>query len=202
VNRFALALALLLAAPPAHGKKPKKRPGPYGPSSRVERPAEARGQASLRVRSIDFGKRVVVVEVGGFPKAPAGNLFTFIDDRGRKFVAVNASCEPPFPSGIRVCDLLTPEGYERHPWVGLELHLHGLTSNTIAAPREEVERAYEAARALAGEAEAAEEPKEEEKNGKEGETPAATPAPSQAAPAPKEEPRPKANDDKTPSSEE
>ncbi len=58
----------------------------------------------------------------------------------------------PFPSGVRVCDLTTPEGYERHPWVGLELHLHGLHSGTVAAPREEVDRAYEAARALAEEA--------------------------------------------------
>ena len=34
--------------------------------------AEARGQASLRVRSIDLARRVVVVELGGFPRASAG----------------------------------------------------------------------------------------------------------------------------------
>ena len=134
------------ATPKKSGKK--KRPGPYGPNSRVERPAELHGQASLRVRSIDFAKRIVVVEIGGFPKAPAGNLFTFTDDRGRKFIANSATCEAPFPSGARVCDLTTPEGYERHPWVAIELHLHGLTSATVAAPKEEVERAYEAARAV------------------------------------------------------
>lgn len=153
--RVLLGVASVAVATPVHAVAPAKKAvkkgkhrGPYGPSSRVERPAELRGQASLRVRSIDFAKRVVVVEVGGFPKAPAGNLFTFTDDRGRKFIATTASCEAPFPSGIRVCDLTTPEGYERHPWVALELHLHGLTSGTIAAPKEEVERAYEAARAL------------------------------------------------------
>jgi hypothetical protein len=134
----------------AHAKKPKRR-GPYGASSRVERPAEARGQSSLRLRSIDMPRRSVVVEVGGFPHAPAGNLFAFIDDRGRHFIATRAQCDEPFPSGIRVCDLATPEGYERHPWIGLELHLHGLHSATVAAPREEIERAYEAASALAAE---------------------------------------------------
>ncbi len=135
------------AAKKGKGKKPKRR-GPYGASSRVERPAEARGEASLRVRSIDLSRRVVVVEVGGFPRAPAGNLFTFTDDRGRKFIAVSARCEEPFPSGTRVCDLETPVGYERHPWVGIELHLHGLQSTTVAAPKDEVARGYEAARAL------------------------------------------------------
>ena len=132
---------------PRKGTKTKKR-GPYGPNSRVERAAEASGEATLRVRSIDLPKRSVVVEVTGFPKAPAGNLFTFIDDRGRRFIATNARCDDPFPSGARVCDLATPEGYERHPWVGLELHLHGLASSSVRAPKEEVERAFEAARAL------------------------------------------------------
>jgi hypothetical protein len=134
---------------PKAGKAKKvKRRGPYGASSRVERPAEARGQASLRVRSIDLPRRAVVVEVVGFPRAPAGNLFTFTDDRGRKFIAVDARCEEPFPSGARVCDLETPVGYERHAWVAIELHLHGLQSSTVAAPPEEVARAFEAARAL------------------------------------------------------
>jgi hypothetical protein len=142
---------ILVAASTSAAAKRKKKPGPYGPSSRVERPAEARGEASLRLRSIDFARRAVVVEVGGFPRPPAGNLFTFSDDRGRKFVAVSASCDSPFPSGVRVCDLITPEGYERHPWVGLQLHLHGLASASVSAPPAEVERAYEAARALAAE---------------------------------------------------
>jgi len=148
---FAALLSLSLVGVPtgARAKNKRRKPaGPYGPSSRVVRSAEAHGQASLRVRSIDLGRRVVVVEVGGFPRPPAGNLFTFVDERGRKFVAVSAACESPFPSGVRICDLVTPEGYERHPWVGLELHLHGLSSSTVAAPREEVERAFEAARAL------------------------------------------------------
>ena len=171
-----LALALLLASSPvwAANKKAPKRRGPYGPNSRVERPAEARGQASLRVRSIDFGRRIVVVEVGGFPKAPAGNLFTFSDDRGRKFIATAATCEAPFPSGVRVCDLMTPEGYERHPWVGLELHLHGLQSSSVAAPHEEVARAYEAARMLA-DAEPEGDDKEDKAEVKK-ETPAANPS--------------------------
>jgi hypothetical protein len=187
-----LVLALLLASSPAWAakKKPKGR-GPYGPNSRVERPAEAKGQASLRVRSIDFGRRTVVVEVGGFPKAPAGNLFTFSDDRGRKFIATAATCEPPFPSGIRVCDLMTPEGYERHPWVGLELHLHGLQSSTVAAPQQEVERAYEAARALADAEPVGDQPdQQEEKVEVKKETPAANesqPALPNPPPVPEEE---------------
>lgn len=142
-------LALVLAAATAQAKPAKKaKRGPYGPNSRVVRNAEAQGDASLRVRSIDLGRRTVVVEITGFPRAPAGNLFTFTDDRGRKFIAIGARCEDPFPSGARVCDLETPEGYERHPWVKIELHLHGLMSSTVAAPEAEVERAYEAARAL------------------------------------------------------
>jgi hypothetical protein len=164
--RMAALVLLVFATTPALAKKPKRR-GPYGPSSRIERPAEAKGQSSLRLRSIDMARRTVVVEVGGFPHAPAGNLFAFIDDRGRHFIATRAQCDEPFPSGVRVCDLETPEGYERHPWVGLELHLHGLQSGTVVAPREEIARAYEAARALASES-----------------TPAATPAtPTPAAPA-------------------
>ena len=153
VRKSCVLVAMLLlssiatATTKSTGKKGKRR-GPYGASSRVERPAEARGQASIRVRSIDLRRRVVVVEVTGFPKAPAGNLFTFTDERERKFIAVSARCEDPFPSGTRVCDLETPMGYERHRWVAIELHLHGLQSSTVAAPPEEVERAYEAARAL------------------------------------------------------
>ena len=144
-------LLLLLSGSVQAKKKPSHASrGPYGASSRVVRAAEVHGQATLRVRSIDFLHRVVVIELGGFPKAPAGNLFTFTDDRGRRFIATHARCDEPFPSGARVCDLETPEGYERHPWVGLDLHLHGLQSNSVvAAPREEVERAFEAARALA-----------------------------------------------------
>ena len=60
-----------------------------------------------------------------------------------------ARCDEPFPSGVRVCDLTTPDGYERHPWVELDLHLHGLESKAVvSAPKEEVARAYEAARGL------------------------------------------------------
>jgi hypothetical protein len=148
VMRPLLVLSVLLLLIPLAAAKKSRRRGPYGARSRVERPAEAKGEASLRVRSIDLGRRVVVVEVGGFPRAPAGNLFTFTDDRGRKFIATDATCEAPFPSGIRVCDLTTPVGYERHPWVGLELHLHGLSSRTVAAPKESLTRAFEDAIAL------------------------------------------------------
>ncbi len=154
------------------GPKVKKR-GPYGANSRIERAAEASGEATLRVRSIDLPKRSVVVEVTGFPKAPAGNLFTFVDDRGRRFIAVSAKCDDPFPSGTRVCDLETPAGYERHPWVGLALHLHGLASGSVQAPRAEVERAYEAARALLDEA-----------DGEDAETPEAPAVGLVPAPAP------------------
>lgn len=169
------------AAPPPKKlyKGPKiKRRGPYGPNSRVERAAEASGEATLRVRSIDLAKRVVVVEVTGFPKPPAGNLFTFIDDRGRRFIATTARCDEPFASGTRVCDLSTPEGYERHPWVGLELHLHGLASGSVTAPREEVERAYEAARALLDAADPSAEGEEKAPAAEKGRAPEKPPSPA------------------------
>ena len=152
LSSLVVVVPLLLGAGHADAKKKPRRGGrgPYGASSRVVRAAEVHGEATLRVRSIDFQHRTVVIELGGFPKAPAGNLFTFTDDRGRRFIATNARCDEPFPSGARVCDLETPDGYERHPWVGLDLHLHGLqSSSVVAAPRAEVERAFEAARALA-----------------------------------------------------
>lgn len=152
--RHILLIALLLAPGLVVGK-PKKRhvAGPYGASSRVVRNAEASGEATLRLRSIDFARRAVVVELSGFARPPAGNLFTFTDERGRRFIATNARCDEPFASGARVCDLTTPDGYERHAWVGLDLHLHGLESHAVvAAPRKEVERAYEAALALSADA--------------------------------------------------
>jgi hypothetical protein len=147
-------LLLLMLASTAYAKPKLKKHvrGPYGPSSIVVHNAEAKGEATLRVRSIDLSRHAVVIELNGFPRAPAGNLFTFTDDRGRKFIATVAKCDEPFPSGTRVCDLETPDGYERHPWVGLDLHLHGLQNTSIvAAPRDEMERAYEAARGLVDE---------------------------------------------------
>ena len=79
MRTLALITVLFASVAFAGARKPAKRRGPYGARSVVERPAEAHGHASLRVRSIDLQRRVVVVEIDGFPRAPAGNLFSFTE---------------------------------------------------------------------------------------------------------------------------
>jgi hypothetical protein len=111
--------------------------------------ASGRMAPSLRVRSVDFARRLVLVEVSGAARVPQPNLFTFTDERGRHYVAQSAQCDPPFPSGTRACQLEIPSGYERHPLTRLELHLRGLHSRTVAAPEEEVASAWRAGIATA-----------------------------------------------------
>jgi hypothetical protein len=114
----------------------------------TKKPSTAKHAApGLHLRSIDLVKRYAMVELSGVSRAPAPNLFIFTDDRERHYVAMNASCDPPFPSGARVCELEIPAGYERHKLVSLELHLGGLHSRTIAAPESEVAAAWAAAEA-------------------------------------------------------
>ena len=130
----AIVVVVLLGAaasakPPA-SKKPTKHAAP-----------------ALHLRSIDLVKRYVRVELTGVSRAPAPNLFTFTDERERHYVAMNASCDPPFPSGARVCELEIPQGYERHKLIAVDLHLGGLHSRTIAAPESEVAAAWAAAEA-------------------------------------------------------
>ena len=103
--------------------------------------------AAIHVRSIDLGRRYVLIELGGVSRPPQPNLYTFTDERGRHYVAMTASCDPPFPSGIRACELAIPDGYERHKLVKLELHMGGLHSRTIAAPEGEIATAWAAAQA-------------------------------------------------------
>lgn len=96
---------------------------------------------ALHLRSIDLLRRLALVEVAGLARPPAGNLFTFVDERDRHFVAMGVRCED-LPSGSRQCELDLPAGYERHRLVSLTLHLHGLHSGTVAVDAEEVEDAW------------------------------------------------------------
>lgn len=110
-------------------------------------PSTTKKAPALHVRSIDLARRFVLIELAGVSKPPAPNLYRFTDERGRHFVAMSASCDPPFPSGIRACELEIPEGYERHKLVEVELHLGGLHSRMIAASAAEVANAWAAAQA-------------------------------------------------------
>ena len=113
------------------------------------RPAPPKKHTSpaLHVRSIDLLRRVVMVELSGIKKAPAANLYRFTDVRGRHYVAMTTTCDPPFPSGARTCELEIPEGYERHRLEHLQLHLGGLHSRMIEADDREVASAWAAAEA-------------------------------------------------------
>jgi hypothetical protein len=102
---------------------------------------------ALAMRAIDLRRRVAVVEVSGFSRSPAANLFTFTDERGRRFVATTAMCENPVPTGERICVLDLPEGYERHKLTALTLHVGNLHSREIAVPPEEIKKAWQQAEA-------------------------------------------------------
>jgi hypothetical protein len=132
LTRLALLGSALffLASAFAKEKEPKKKPG-----------------HAIHLRSIDLARRYVLIELSGVSRPPAPNLFTFTDERDRHFVAMNISCDPPFPSGIRACELAIPDGYERHKLVKLELHLGGLHSRSIEVPSGEIASAWEAAMA-------------------------------------------------------
>jgi hypothetical protein len=138
------ALALVLAAGLAAFAKAKPK-GPARGSAKA--PAKASGPTSLHVRSIDLARRLVLIEVAGLSRAPAANLFTFTDERQRHFIAVNAHCDEPFPSGTRACELEIPPGYEKHRTVSLLLHLHGLHGRGVSAEEAEIASAWEAASA-------------------------------------------------------
>jgi hypothetical protein len=105
-------------------------------SSPAPRPA-------MQLVSIDPAQRLIHVELRGFKKPPAGNLFSMTDDRGRHYIAQTVRCQPPGGS-VLACALEIPDGYERHPLVSLELHLRGLHSRTIAVPAEVVSDAWQA----------------------------------------------------------
>jgi hypothetical protein len=102
---------------------------------------------SISVRSIDLTRRYILLELHGIKKSPAPNLYRLTDVRGRHYVALNASCDPPFPSGARMCELQIPDGYERHRLVKLELHLGSLKAKLIAANDADVAAAWSAAEA-------------------------------------------------------
>jgi hypothetical protein len=121
------ALILLCAATASAAPKTTAKKGP-----------------AMHVRSIDLPRRYVLIELTGISRPPAPNLYTFTDVRDRHYVALNVSCEKPFPSGTMVCELQIPDGYERHQLAQLELHLGGLHSRTIAAPAAEIAAAWAA----------------------------------------------------------
>jgi len=135
---FAFALAFAFAFTFAFAKKPKS----------IEAEPRVKGSTTLRLRSIDLQRRQALIEVGGLSKAPLANFFTFTDDREHHFVAVNVRCDEPFPSGIRVCELEIPPGYERHKLTGLMLHVHGLHGKPVVVDPAEVSDAWDAANAI------------------------------------------------------
>ena len=125
------AIALIAVAAVAAAKTP----APKKKSERV-----------LKLRALDLKRRVAVVELTGFQRPPAANLFTFTDERGRRFVPTGARCQEP-ADGARICDLELPEGYERHPIATVGLHVGGLHSREIFASKDEIRAAWDAAQA-------------------------------------------------------
>jgi len=127
VWRTALALVLMAGATTALAKKKQ---------------AASKPPMALRLRSIDLGHRLILVEVDGFKKPPPSNYFTMTDDRGRHYIAQTIHCDPPQPSGTLACELEIPAGYERHPLTSLELHVRGLHGRTLAVAPEQVKAAW------------------------------------------------------------
>jgi hypothetical protein len=122
-----LAVALVSVGAWAKSKSPSKA---------------ASSQPGLTLQSIDRAQRLIHVELRGYKKAPAGNLFSMTDDRGRHYIAQTVRCTPAAPN--LSCALEIPDGYERHPLVSLELHVRGLHSRTIAVPADVVAAAWQA----------------------------------------------------------
>ena len=130
MERFA-AIALIAIAAVAAAKTPD---------------AKKKSERAMKLRALDLKRRVAVVELTGFSRPPAANLYTFTDERGRRFVPTGAHCQEP-EGGARVCDLELPEGYERHPIATVGLHVGGLHSREIFAPKDEIRAAWDAAQA-------------------------------------------------------
>ena len=105
--------------------------------------SKAAAKPGLTLTSIDRAQRLIHVELHGYKKAPAGNLFSMTDDRGRHYIAQTVRCVPA--EAALSCALEIPDGYERHPLVSLELHVRGLHSRTIAVPADVVASAWQAA---------------------------------------------------------
>ena len=137
-------LALLLVVPSVAGaakKKPAKWRGAAASSSS--------GPRAIHVRAIDLARRTVTVELTGFTKPPAANLFSFTDERNRHAVAMTVACEEP-TDGVRSCALEIPAGYERHRIVDVLVRVGGLHGRPVHAPASEVQTAWEAATTAAG----------------------------------------------------
>ena len=98
---------------------------------------------AMELVSIDRAQRLIHVELHGFKRAPAGNLFSMTDDRGRHYIAQTVRCVAGDTATLP-CALEIPDGYERHPLVSLELHVRGLHSRTIAVPADVVSAAWQA----------------------------------------------------------
>jgi hypothetical protein len=142
VRHTAVALALAATVAGVALAKPAGKPAGKKSASKDDKPSAAH---TLHVRAIDLGRRSVLVEISGFHAAPLGNLFTFTDERGRHFIALDAHCDEPFPSGTRACELEIPAGYERHRIVSLVVHLGGLHARTVNASEAEIASAWAAA---------------------------------------------------------
>lgn len=138
---WGLALALLA---PSVADAAKKKPAKGGAAS-----SASAGPRALHVRAIDLARRTVTVELTGFAKAPAANLFSFTDERNRHAVAMTIACEEP-ADGVRSCALEIPAGYERHRIVDVLVRVGGLHGRPVHAPASEVQTAWEAATPAGG----------------------------------------------------
>jgi hypothetical protein len=136
-----VAIAVALAVPVGGGAAVKRRGGGAK--------REAAGPRALHVRAIDLAKRLVTVELTGFAKPPAANLFSFTDERERHAVAMTVACEEPV-DGVRSCALEIPAGYERHRIVDVLVRVGGLHGRPLHAPAAEVQAAWEAATGATG----------------------------------------------------
>lgn len=142
MERRAVVAALALCATAAWAK-PKATPQKQSEPQEVQ-PA---GPVTLDVRAIDPQRRTMLVEVAGLRQAPAPNFFTMTDERGRHFVAMDARCGEPFPSGMQACELEIPSGYERHRLRSLLLHVGSLKGRSVYADEGQIASAWDAAEA-------------------------------------------------------
>lgn len=151
-----LAIAMVAQAKP---RRPPSRQRTAAPAKRQAsrskkkeaapaKPLPPRQPMALHLRGIDLGRRLLVVEVDGFEAPPPANYFTMTDERGYHYVAQTIYCQPPFPSGTRVCQLEIPHGYERHRLTAMELHETDLHSAAVIVPADEVRAAWAAAEQL------------------------------------------------------
>lgn len=160
MRRLAGALALVLgvgagvapglAHAKAKGKAPAGKKGGKGRGSSQS----ALPPAQIELRSFDLVAGQAHVLVSGSSRPPESRLFTFTDERKRRFVPSLAECHPPDPdaadgpahkdSGRWQCALFIPRIYQRAALVGLSVQVRG---QTVAVADEQVQSSWAEARA-------------------------------------------------------